>query len=171
MHYLLDTSAIVKYYCAGTELQKFLEEINNEKNVIHILEICNPEVISVFYKKHYGQLPQLQKITLDEVISLKNQFINDIKLKMKFLIHLVMARDIMETDKIWEAAEKIYNRELKNTGKDFMDSTDALVLGLAINLSKTKGIKDDFALITDDTHLYLTAKQMGIKVMHTNEFK
>ncbi len=167
MHYLLDTSAIICFYGFKKEYEEFCRVINDERNTIHILEICIPEVISIFYKKHFAE----KEITLEETRDLCSIFIDDIKSKIKFLIHPVMARDIIETDKIWEEAEKVYESKLKNTGKDFIDSTDALILALAINLSKTKGINNDFLLVTNDTHLFDTAEALKINVKRPNQIK
>lgn len=169
MHYLLDTNALVCLYSSSSDFQKYRNTINDASNTIHILEICIPEVISIFYKKHFAEKDKTKQITLNETRDLRTTFIMDIR-NNKFLIHPVMARDIIETDKIWEVAEKVYYEKLKSTGKDFIDSTDALVLALATHLSKTKGIKNDFALITNDTHLYETAKVLGINVKKTSEF-
>ena len=82
------------------------------------------------------------------------------------MIHPIMARDIKLTDKIWQAAERVYEEKLKNKRgkKNFLDAIDALLIALAVHISKTQGIRDKFTLLTSDFHLGEVAKEFGINV-------
>ncbi len=164
-HYLIDTNCLVQCYEFDQKYKVLRDLVFSPENTIHILEICIPEVISIFYKKHFGE----GKITIDEMRDMVNQFIIDIRAN-KFMIHPVMNREIIKTDDIWKRAENTFKHLLK-TEHSFLGAIDAILLALAINLSETKGIKSDFTFITNDTHLYLTAKDFGVKVKNIKDLE
>ncbi|GEM_PF-5030975 len=162
-HYLIDTNCFVLCYQFDQKYKALKDLVFSPENTIHILEICIPEVISIFYKKHFGE----GKISYDEMRDMVNQFIIDIRAN-KFMIHPVMNREIIKTDEIWKRAENTF-KELVKTEHSFLGAIDAILLALAINLSETKGIKNDFIFITNDTHLYLTAKSFGVNVKNIKD--
>lgn len=159
MNYLLDTNIIVYYYTPKSEYNQLRDVLNNEKNILYILNIQIPEVIATFYKFHYNPDKDGFVLTLDEANSYRNEFIMDIR-KNKFFVLSVMDRDIILTDKIWEIAEKVYPGMEKKY--EFISAIDCLLLAVAETLNQTKGVKNDFRLLSNDNHLLKTAEKLNI---------
>jgi predicted nucleic acid-binding protein len=170
-NFLIDSNSIVYYYEPSNSYDGLKKTIDNPDNIIHMLEICIPEVIAVFHKKHFGVAKYHKKITKAEMYDFKNTFLNDINNKFKYQIHPVMARDVILTDQIWEKANEVYNKTPEEKRHEFLGSIDALLLTLAMNLSKTQGLKNNFTLITNDCHMYETAKALNLKVLKPVELK
>jgi len=159
MNYLLDTNIIVYYYTPKPEYNQLRDVLNNEKNILYILNIQIPEVIATFYKFHYNPDKDGLALTLEEANSYRNEFILDIR-KNKFFVLSIMDRDIIFTDKIWVVAEKVYPEMEKK--HDFISAIDCILLAVADTLNKTKGIKNDFKLLSNDNHMLKTAEKFNI---------
>jgi len=127
-NYLVDTNCLVLCYQTGKQYKTIKDLIFSPANIIHILELCIPEVISIFYKQRYGNSGDLQQTSEVEMRDMINKFISDVR-AAKYLVHPVMSREIIKTDDVWKKAEVTY-KELVGTTHSFLCALDAILLAL-----------------------------------------
>lgn len=159
-HCVIDASALIKKYRdeAGSETIKIL--FNREDCALHVLNVAIPEVVGTFFswQLETGLKPK-------QTGKLKGLFIQDIE-EYNVVIHNINDRNIIGTDKIWEASLLVpkptyTNGEGKTKFKQRVGPVDVLVLSVCQELKKSYG---RVYLFSSDEHMLNVAEKLGINI-------
>ena len=165
-HCVLDSSAVLKRYFrkeqGSTILKSLFSRFTSDPAdlSLSLLNICIPEVISVFYVlEHKGKLTQTQRDAL------KGNFIGDLR-AARLDIHSVDGKDIRAADDVIDIASKLPSprrRGAKAHGPRRVGCTDILVISVAVRM--TRQFRQTH-LISSDKHMIRVAKQLGVDVIN-----